>query len=860
MKKWLNKGKIEYQRPFLLGVLAMFLCLVAGGVVLGNSTIMESDLVGTYVPAMRSFTRNLLSGKGLSISWDNCLGSNTTAYNAYYVGGSVANLLYVFFIWMNPEKVVLLVILVKTGLAAVSFCYFMKKFDGKDQGAALFFGIFYATSSFQVFINTINIIWMDAVYILPLILGLIIELKRNHKWRGLCIAYVYLFITNFYMAYMVGIFSALFFFLLFFFDQKEKQKGENGKMLLGYIGIVLLAVCISAVVLLPAAIFILTKGAPDATGELILHVSLLQVYNQLFLGQNGDVMFTLPCLYAGLPMLLLVPFFFGKSVVDSGKKYMLGILTVIMGVSCFVPFLYLFWHAMDVPDGWPYRFSFILSFLGCVMGCMVMEQIEKIRKNYVLLWIAFNLVVYGVGYLVQRKIGENTNSIHGFLLNGGFLLVWFACFFLKRTELKKYVLVLAILEVTINGYTMLEIHERPGRESYMNWYENGNKAAAELGEDPGLYRVNIDNDRQFGTDMFFGFYGIGDFGTMENYQVRRCLSNLGVYTSPRITYSEGITPFTQLILGIKYNIPSMYGPQGEMCLLPYDRYLSFGFMVEEDTIGVSLSDRNVYENSNRLASAMMGEEVKLFTQVAPNKISMVSNEIGMGQLENGKKCLFAYTEPVVPCYMTIRVPDEGKEIYCTFDSGASEISFEDPYIVDQYTNDEYQIYDYKRLGIRFAKRMDLVEDERMMAICMQNGISGVYMEFQDYWVYELSEERMEALYLQLSQSQLQVNSYKNGVMKGTVDVEADHQILFTSIPYDEGWRVTSKQGDIEVVPLLDGAFLGVRFSKSGNHELEFRYKAPGSNVGMVMSIVGVLVLLLVGNPHRVQVRDKLEEK
>ena len=229
LKKNKNEKSI-YGIAFFLCAGTMLLCMLAAGVAFGPFSILESDLSGTYVPALRAFARSILSGEDLTFAWNNCLGTNTTAYYAYYVGCSITNLLYVVFFKADPRMVTVIAILIKTGLTGSAFVFFMRRLSGNQSNRILLFGLFYSMSSYQVYINSINTIWMDAAYMLPLILGLIIVFAEEGKWRGLVAGYVYLFCTNFYMAYMVGIFSAIF-FLLYLWNKQEKKEEKPEKEL-----------------------------------------------------------------------------------------------------------------------------------------------------------------------------------------------------------------------------------------------------------------------------------------------------------------------------------------------------------------------------------------------------------------------------------------------------------------------------------------------------------------------------------------------------------------------------------------------------------------------------------------------------
>ena len=69
-------------------------------------------------------------------------------------------------------------------------------------------------------------------------------------------------------------------------------------------------------------------------------------------------------------------------------------------------------------------------------------------------------------------------------------------------------------------------------------------------------------------------------------------------------------------------------------------------------------------------------------------------------------------------------------------------------------------------------------------------------------------------------------------------------IMFTSIPYDDGWRILVDGKETEAIPLLENAFLGVKLEK-GIHEVKMYYEASGKIVGGTVSCVTMISISTV---------------
>ena len=88
-----------------------------------------------------------------------------------------------------------------------------------------------------------------------------------------------------------------------------------------------------------------------------------------------------------------------------------------------------------------------------------------------------------------------------------------------------------------------------------------------------------------------------------------------------------------------------------------------------------------------------------------------------------------------------------------------------------------------------------------------------------------------------------IREYGNTYIDAYVTVPEERTVLFTSIPYDEGWTVYVDGVETQTHAVVGDAFLALEL-EPGYHDLEFEYAAPGARMGMTVS--GVSVGLYVG--------------
>ena len=90
-------------------------------------------------------------------------------------------------------------------------------------------------------------------------------------------------------------------------------------------------------------------------------------------------------------------------------------------------------------------------------------------------------------------------------------------------------------------------------------------------------------------------------------------------------------------------------------------------------------------------------------------------------------------------------------------------------------------------------------------------------------------------------NQLNVSRKSDNYLEGTVVLE-DDQILFTTIPYNDGWHVYENGKEINKQKIAN-AFIGLNLG-AGEHKLTFKYVQPGLYVGIIVSLLSVISIIV----------------
>lgn len=851
-------GKIKQKHyvlvAFCLAGLTMFLFLSYAQVLsTGKYIVLEGDLFEIYVPYIKTFIHKLIGGENLWYSWNVSMGMNTSFILSFY--------------WLNPFNLLFLLpfdetvitailIILKTSLAAATFQLFVSKGLKCSGVESIVFSLFYALCGYQVVYNIINIIWMDALYMLPVICLLIIVYCEKKKWIPLVIGYAALFIMQFYMAYMVGIFSA-FFFILWLYIGEKKERKEVVLCCLKYVGTVILAVTISAAIILPTALFLLQNNPEDATQFGSLSITFLEIYNNLFWGEMQGFDGIYPYIYCGIPTILLLPFFFCNKYITKKERVGFGVILGLLVICMMSDPFYRFLHAFDAPDSFGFRFSFLVSFVLAMIACKQSAFIEKLNCKYLLLVVIMNMLLYSIEQQIQGStIGTlSGNSTTKLGINFAFMLIWIVIVWCimkhkaKQLTIAVCVVALSIVECGTNAYACLYKNEdtKPQitQKSYEVWKDSVEQAVETIQqEDDSVYRMVYQNDFIHNSDSWFGYMGVSDFSTAENPVLRNTMSKLGFFTSPRLTFQYGITPVTEMLLGVRYRIDGV-NPYVLSENIPNATYvrneetLSFGYLVERNIEQFEFQDYDSFKNMDMLLSCMTGEDINCFDEIPSEDALLDTNNMEVIH-SSGNTLIKKQTDTIPLAQATYRIPYDERPAYVQFEDNYNANSRKAPILIGGIEN---AVEVQGRLSSSYVKMMQIEEQNYTVTIEMNPVTDQEAIVGTPHFAY-YNESELKKAYDILCTNQMEIVEFKDAFVKANISVPKEGGLLFTSIPYDEGWDVTANGSLVETSAVLDGAFLAIPL-EGGDYELEFVYTAPGSRIGGYISLGALSVFVVI---------------
>jgi len=844
---------------FLAGCTAMFVMLSYSQMLTtGKYTLFIGDMEKLY-SYIRMTWGNILRGESIRYSFSCSLGMDTSLILAYDFF-SPFNLIYLILYNANPLIAIAIVMILKSGTAAASFQVFLSKGLSVKSSASLIWSVFYTMSGFAVFHALCNNMWADALYLLPLVCLGVIFAEKEGKYLLLILAYAASFIINFYMGYIIGIFSLLAFFLLLF-TSKESGKMKVKRSLL-YLGSGFLAVFIAAFVWVPALYWIMNQTAGD-TGEFSRNIpNIFEVLGRLFWGENTSSYSKFPNLYSGIPVVLLVPSFFYRKDNSLREKIVAGVLVGIYMLGFFVVPLNAFFHAMDIPDGFSYRYVFVLSFLLCAVCALETEKMNFRKLGMAVSGILL-YVLYAGTWVYHASLENDYSQWWHLILNACFLAGWAGLFPYsekmsvvskddsgkKKTDVRVLLLVLAMVEAVSNGVIVWNGIDKTPENAYLRFAANMKEVSSDLRKksDTDFARVIVRNDMYSDTDSQYGFYGLADFGTAEIPAERAFMRNMGFFTSAKLIHASGITPVTEMFLGVKKlyvadNPYKIVGDTEAVRITDNPEALPVGFCVRDDAGDLHLN-KNAFENQNNLIAALSGVN-GVFEPVEEKRIRFEGDNLEFRK-DGNKFVLSPLVNEVPDTNRSLKMvcTDGGKKVYVQTVFAHPGLYFSSPVFegMQNLINVDDGADNTQLKGSPVAE-MGRAESGYILGIASYED-EDLPLIFEELAVYELNEEKLEEAYEILSASPFEPAKVKAGSIRGKVRNNGDTNLLLFTVPYLEGWSAKVNGIEAEVFSAVDSTFLAIVLPGSGEYEVELKYRNPVAKWGYCISLIGLVLLL-----------------
>ena len=822
----------------------------------GDKMILTVDLYHQYAPFAIELRNKLLSGDSLAYSWNIGLGSNFLATFANYAASPLNILLLLFPTKYIPDGIAF-VVCVRAGLSGLFMSFLLRDIDrGRKDMFLCAFASVYALCGW-VLSYFWNIMWMDAVMLLPLI---VFGMRRMFRDRKPFLYVVSLFLclwSNFFTGYFVCVFLVLY-APVCYVTTVDKKTPSNFFGAVGRFSLYsLIGGGMAGVLLYPTYVAL---GHASATGDAFpkdynLTYDMFDFFSRFFLGSNPNIRDGMANVYSGIFVLLLIPLFFLCSRISFKEKMSYGILLLIMYFSFASRILNFIWHGFHFPNQIPYRQAFLMSFLLVIIGYRVIRNL----KSFVLSDITLSVFIIFSYLVLYEKIGEGSEGFRAIALTGLFTIIYAvilrAIILAPRSQPWHRVALFGVILAELIVASQVTVALVSMNEGFTGWHFYGMKepeVTAFLDEKEStspngpFVRAEVYPAYICNQPAMYKMRGLSIFSSTARETQVKFMKSLGLHTNGiNSTRNYGLTEVTASLFGIRYMIdletasaiPSVFDQEEEneygLRIMSHPDALSLGYMVAPDVLDYEIAKggTNVFATSNDFLKALGLDPVYRVEEIEIVQENNVTFRSGSGEagysfsLEKDKDEVFVV-------FSVIGEPD-GRQLYVFEDTGKNvnaEVLFSNADSSEtsllRSNNRSNQIIDMGR-ATESAQTMKMTwKDEK-------GDMARIYC----YSVDPVAYAKMTA---RLGSSQMKITEAGSTRIAGEVNV-SESGVLLLTMTYDEGWKawVDGKPTEIHNIA---GALCGIPL-EAGEHEIILKFEADGMKIGIAISIGSIILLI-----------------
>lgn len=783
------------------------------------------------------YTGFLLNYKNLSFySLKSGLGFNFYATACYYLFSPI-NILLLFCNIFNIDIIFTIIILIKIGLASLTMSILLNSYE-KNKSSILF-GVIYSLSGF-IITYYYNIMWLDSIYLLPLvILGLNYLIKKNKPLLYLITLSITI-ISNFYTGYMVCIF-ALIYFIITIINTNNINKKQVIKQFIIYS---ILAGLISSVVLLPAFYGLMMGKASgyarhDFTNYYgINKQNILMFFHRLSPGSyfNGEQSNGPMMIYSSLfATTLFVLSFFNKKF-DLKYKISLGIMLSIFLLSFSFNIFDYAWQFFQRPVWWNSRYSFIFSFMiihYAYLNYIKRDNIKLNKITYSLLTF-FTIMLFFVSYLQKYITTVSISNKIIIIIFGTITLLFIFSYYTYQNnkQFKYYILVIVILELLINTYMAITANVSNRSIKSLKIYNTNTQNVIDMIPNKDDYRAELINRHVFNDGLIYDYNGINYFNSVRNQNyVSFCEDYLkftvNSHCSTLINYFD---PILLNLFNIKYLIgteQNYYQPVQKY----YNTYIyetpfnsSYGYLVEKELKELKLDKKDSkYQNLTKLLNTMINTDTEYYQEFNYNDYKITFEN---GKFKNNRVTAIDKTKLVIA---HITFTNKEKKVLISNNSNSLNSN------INIKINDK----SYQPNGNYY-----LINEGDNVDITIN--LNPNQKQLNDFKFYTMDLDSLYRDINNLDDGRLIMDKKDHHLLNGHITVN-DRNILFLSLPYEDGFIIKVDGKKVNYYKILD-AFVAIDLEK-GDHNITIDYVSKGFNTGLLLSILAISAstILLITN-------------
>ncbi len=871
-----NKLKLilkDNKYVYISGGVALFIILLVYFcyeiIPFGEKIIYRMDLYHQYGPLFSELYDRLTSADSLIYSWNSGLGSSFLG-NFYNYLSSPISFIVLFFGHENTFEAVAAMIAIKAVLSSMAMSYYLKKSQKANGFSIVAFGIMYAFCGYFIAYYW-NIMWIDAMYILPFIVLGIEKIIKEGKCLTYIISLALAIFSNYYIGYMLCIFSCVYFIYHYFCslnDIKHKKmilpetksffkrlsdsffwkSGLRFALSSVAVGFILLFMLIPLAYILNSS----SATAGSTPDEYKAYFSIFDFLANHLAGLEPTIRSSgedvLPNVYCGMLTVLLIPLYLFSRRISSTEKIASIVLLAVMYFSFNINFINFFWHGFHFPNDLPYRQSFMYSFILLIMAFKALKNIDEYNKKQIL---AVGVSVIAFVILTQKLGSKNVDDFTVFVTIAFTVLLTIVLGLIISKKAQVFalsiMLICSVAAETISANTDHYVANQ-SKESFSADYNDFKSLQKEVANDDSLvfYREELTNLRSRMDPCWYGYNGASTFTSMAYEKVSNFQKDFGLYGNKinSFTYNPQ-TPLYNAMFSLKYiydksdligksQYYTLKNENNTFKVYENNYVLNVAYPVSDEIIGWNASDYNnpveAQEEYFKFATGIDGLYEKIYDYeliygnvLSIDKFNIINETFSLNKIDDN------YDGAVT---VDITAKNNSNIYVYVYSRNLDTVSILSQALTTTMTVNDGYILD---LGCHAPGELISIE------MPLKEGCNSASVDFV---VFTVNHEKFVKGYNKLQQGQIEYTKFDDTLITGSFVADKD-EVLYTSIPYDESWSVyiDGKSVHKDNILAISDALIGVKVTE-GEHEITFVYEAQGLKECIVISTLFVIILLI----------------
>lgn len=863
---WIYDRRAYFLAALLPAVLLLCAYMFFGVYPFGKRSVLALDLNAQYVYYF-DYMRDVLSGKeSLFYSWSGSLSGEFFGTFAYYLASP-----FNFIVWAFPRACItegiMTMLLVKSAAVGFTSAVYLKKQRGFSNLTVILFSVSFALCGYFM-AHTLNPMWLDGLIALPLVIMGVERVCDEKRFLLYTLSLLYIFIANFYIGYMVGIFSALYFAYYLASGRSEvKSAREFAKSVLVYGLSSVSAIMLACPVLIPVFKALCNGKISGEKTDLPLaeNFNLADMLIKLFPATyDTERPEGLPMLYCGTLVLVFTAVYFVLRKIPLRRRIAGGFILGIMALSMYIKPVDMLWHGGQVPVWMPFRYAFTVVFLLVIFGAEAFENIEKTRMKTIggVFFLLLGMLLFCDYYAGNSHFDTKLVIVIPLIVLGIFA-AFLAAYRNHRNKVMNRVLVgLVCVELLMNSIVYLrKMHSDvyySERSSYVDDIPKTREIVDQLREyDNGFYRTEKTFHRTVNDPMAVGLYGVSHSTSVYNEKALALLRTLGYGARDHYSRYDGATSLTDDIFGFKYVLSKdeRFVPYSETVPIEndsdvtvYENPDAFGLAFLADSgVNHSMISGDPFSAQEELAGLLTGNPIELYHPITDTIFGCENINIG-STTDNHISYKKRIKSESASIYYDVEMPESGRAyLYFPTDYERNcDLYLNDEYFKKYFNNENHTIVclgEFSK-GETFKAELKLLADD-------------VYIKEAQF--FYTTDAEISAWNAQIRAMNENTAVTRTGKAELEINVSAaENQVLFTSIPYEEGWSVEIDGERAEVSACVNRALMCVEVPP-GEHKITLKFTPAGMKEGLICCGFGAVILAILIVPNLLPQKEKTEE-